>query len=1300
MKLGLASFISILLLVTVISLVGPSVDGVEIELETDVPVWVLEDSLTLEGTCKGTDGQVVDDTFVDFEAGTVENVTVRSDGVVLSPDLEFSILNQGDPVLENGGPYGWDVTLRFGSTLKVGSKYYLYYSGGPRWQYCQIGLATSSDGVHFTKHPDNPILSPSTGESSYAKPYVYHDGSSFLMYYSVWDGVGFHVDYAKSTDGVHFTRPADNRILDHGSSTSWNYVNLVGDIFREGGVYRMYYYGYAQGGPMYLATATSTDLISWTQYSGNPIRRSDIDGWEEFRTTYGTAQFLGSDYRLWATSGDVYGDWYLGWMRSSDGVNFTRSDDAVLYPEEGTIYSNGVRDPYVFDMGDHYMMICLCYDSNMTATYGAFRIEKKDHWGTFTSRKIDVGGTVEVTDVSWTKVTQGGGTVDLFLRHSDDDLTWSDWTPVDALHKPVGTEARFFQYRASFWTPLEWYEQGLSMFSLSYSSHVIVIETRVDDGPSHNVTVMDGNWKMVIVLDDGDHNITITARDTLGGFASITIFVRVDLTPPTGGIIVERGGRYTGSRNLYYDVWAEDTHGVPYYIISTRDDFLGSDWIDFPPTGNGTIEFTGLDGPAMVFVRFKDPVGRESQVYFDDIIVDTTPPEGSLVIDGGAKYTVDVDVHLSIRFYDMTGVVGMKVSNEPSFAGVDWQDPVTSMEWSLDDEEGIRTVHVRLVDPVGWETDLADEIILDRTPPAASLAIDGDAPFATSRGVTLNITLWGGETVWVQLCNQRDLWSGEWERVTSTVERPWVLTEGPDGDRRVLMRVRDQAGNEIEVFDDIVLDTTPPGGRLEVEGGEYYTDHRMVDVLLEAHDATSGLDRMRVANAPSFEGSPWQNLVYSFVWDLGSGEGPRTVYVELRDRAGLTTMLRSSIVLDSVPPSGRVIVDGGAVYSPDSQVDVELELVDETSGIVDMMVSNDAGFTGATWETLRTSFQWTLSPGDGEKVVYVRVRDSSGLVGNLWGSTVLDTTPPVLSVEIDGGEVYATGRSVHVELSVGPDISGVREMSVSLSEDFAGAEWVPFRDVMDLDLAPEDGEQVVRVRVRDGAGHVTTATDSIVLDTTPPEGAVEINGGAGLTNYTTVLLVFTASDATSGVSMMRVSEQPEMGEMSWSPMLEALELVLVPGDGERWVYVEFMDAVGWVSEANASIVLDTTPPDIAFTSPEGNRVTSDRVSFTFTVEDAIDPSPLKEWRVDGGQWEEVATTDFVLTLKDGRHAIEVRATDAAGNSAVDTKEVTVDLPVELSTGRYLLIVVVIILVLLVATLYMTGRKRAEGPPGV
>jgi len=122
-------------------------------------------------------------------------------------------------VLTKGGGSSWDQDhARMASVVYAGGTWYLYYSG-INGSTIQCGLATSADGLTFTKHASNPILTPTgqgrTDGDSVEFPVVINEGGAWTMIYAYRDGLrilpGFR--YATSPDGIAWTKGGAGDIL-------------------------------------------------------------------------------------------------------------------------------------------------------------------------------------------------------------------------------------------------------------------------------------------------------------------------------------------------------------------------------------------------------------------------------------------------------------------------------------------------------------------------------------------------------------------------------------------------------------------------------------------------------------------------------------------------------------------------------------------------------------------------------------------------------------------------------------------------------------------------------------------------------------------------------------------------------------------------------------------------------------------------------------------------------------------------------------------------------------------------------
>ena len=140
-----------------------------------------------------------------------------------------------------------------------------------------------------------------------------------------------------------------------------------------------------------------------------------------------------------------------------------------------------------------------------------------------------------------------------------------------------------------------------------------------------------------------------------------------------------------------------------------------------------------------------------------------------------------------------------------------------------------------------------------------------------------------------------------------------------------------------------------------------------------------------------------------------------------------------------------------------------------------------------------------------------------------------DATAPTGSVAINGNAAYTNSRSVDLDLAA-TDGVGVTAYRVANGSDCSSALWqavsstTSFSQTVAHTLTAGDGSKTVCAQYKDAGGNIsTTATDSIVLDTTAPaiQDAGVQSGTAGANGWylSAVVNRFTASDSGgSGLS--------------------------------------------------------------------------------------------------------------------------------------------------------------------------------------
>ncbi len=125
----------------------------------------------------------------------------------------------------------------------------------------------------------------------------------------------------------------------------------------------------------------------------------------------------------------------------------------------------------------------------------------------------------------------------------------------------------------------------------------------------------------------------------------------------------------------------------------------------------------------------------------------------------------------------------------------------------------------------------------------------------------------------------------------------------------------------------IKLDTEPPTGSLTINDGAATTTSTTVTLKIQATDTLSGVTEMRFSN-DGRTWSDWEGFQSTRAWDLtryggSSSSGPKTVYAQLRDRAGNVSQTFSATIR-FIFFTGTLTGHGGYVnsvaFSPDGRL--------------------------------------------------------------------------------------------------------------------------------------------------------------------------------------------------------------------------------------------------------------------------------------------------------------------------------------------------------------------------------------------
>lgn len=270
---------------------------------------------------------------------------------------------EGNPILETGGGDAWDNQYAIiGRVLLKDSVYRMWYAGNRDDVNSSIGYATSKDGFHWKKHSSNPVLSVTQPweQDRVFWPYVSYARSEYKLWYSARGGG--RIGYATSKDGVVWTKHLGNPVLSTGPA-SWDsgavgWASVIGPD--SSGGYKMWFEGANSGWRRsQIGFATASDETTWTKFDGNPVFTYGEPGsWEDVRLRIPRVLFNGELYEMWYGAGPNLIPRSVGYANSTDGIHWTRyAGNPVIQPGPETSWDGkGVAPGDVYFDGQNYFM--------------------------------------------------------------------------------------------------------------------------------------------------------------------------------------------------------------------------------------------------------------------------------------------------------------------------------------------------------------------------------------------------------------------------------------------------------------------------------------------------------------------------------------------------------------------------------------------------------------------------------------------------------------------------------------------------------------------------------------------------------------------------------------------------------------------------------------------------------------------------------------------------------------------------------------------------------------------------------
>ncbi|MDQ7778907.1 MAG: NosD domain-containing protein [Planctomycetota bacterium] len=820
----------------------------------------------------------------------------------------------------------------------------------------------------------------------------------------------------------------------------------------------------------------------------------------------------------------------------------------------------------------------------------------------------------------WVRYQNGAGLISMY----SDDIILDTTTPTGSITINVGAQ---------------WTSSTTVTLNLQYAD----LQTGVTGMRFSNDGTIFSNWETPAPLKpwtltpgDGLKTVWVQYKNGAGLVFTCSDDITLETTPPTGSVAINNGAQWTTSTAVTLNLLYSDPQSGVTGVCFSNDGTAFTIWETPAPTKAWALK--SGDGSKTVWVQYKNGAGAVFTCS-DNITLETTPPVGSVNINSGAQWTSSPAVTLNLLYSDpQSGVTGMCFSNDGLiFSG--WETPALLKAWTLTPGDGLKTVWVRYQNGAGLFSTYSDGITLDTTPPTGSITINSGAQWTTSTAVTLNLLYSDLQSGVTGMCFSNDgLIYSAWE--TPTPLKAWTLTTG-DGLKTVWARYQNGAGLVSTYLDDIMLDTTPPAGSIAINNGALWTNSTTVTLDLQYVDPESGVVGMRVANYETAL-SMWEPPAPTKTWILTTGDGPKTVWVQYKNNAGLISTYSDDITFDAMPPAaptgliatpgdGQVMLTWNANLEPDlAGYEVYMGPTPGTKinpGLVPPSPTPSYLVTGLT---------------NGETYLFAIVAvDAAGNRGAFSepasATPCADTVPPTITTfslfDLTSNHTDWT-NSQTIGVNIAADGTGSAIIRWLLREDSAP----PTVDEMLAALTSQpsqyttqspDGQVTVYAWVMDSANNISSAAQcAIGLDTVLPvttDFALE-DSTSGSTDYTDdseVSLQMTLDDVNPIVRWM-LTNDPETTDAPseadvWTDGLTSCPATWTLPDtaGEHIVMAWAMDIAGNIGLTMVTSIEYVVLAGPGFVGPPEGFVVRPMVPLVLEVV-GLDPAQPITWSCDRG----------------------------------------------------------------------------------
>ncbi|EOZ7544150.1 Ig-like domain-containing protein [Enterobacter hormaechei] len=843
----------------------------------------------------------------------------------------------------------------------------------------------------------------------------------------------------------------------------------------------------------------------------------------------------------------------------------------------------------------------------------------------------------------------------------------------------------------------------------------------------------DGSWHLTVpasameTLIDGRAQVSVSVTNVNGNSADASRVVIVDTQPPaitldnlTDDNIINAAEAQqdlvlSGSTTAEAGQTVTVTLNGKSYQTTVQAD--GRWQLNVPAADVGAL----TDGNVTVTATVSDVAGNSSsadrvglvdatvpQVTINDFVTDTNTVNQlahaqAQILSGSVTGAAAGDlVTITINNVDYTTVVdaagnwslGLPASVVQGLTDGTWTINVSVTDQSGNTGSSSVDVVVNTVTPVIGINTLAADDVINAAEKGEDLLLSGTSN--QPEGTTITVNLNG-----INYTATTDA-SGNW---SVTVPASAVSALG-EANYTVTASVTDNVGNSAAATHDVLVDSSLPVVTLNNFAGDNIVNAAEVaagqTLTGKVSNAASGDTVTIILGGQTYTATVQDDLTWSLPLTQSQltalGNGDLTVSASVTNAHGNTGSSSLDVTIDAQLPGLRIDTVAGDdvinVIEHAQNLVISGTSTDLAAGSTVTVTINGKSYSASvladgTWQAAVPAAdvsRWA----DGSLTISASAQDTSGNPVNIGTVVDVDLAPVAISINSVTDDNVLNAAEKGQDLVLSGSSSNV-EAGQTVTIIFAGKTWtttvdangdwtctVPAADLSGL----KDGDASVQVSVTNVNGNAASSSQAFSVDTAAPAVTINTISGDNMLNAAEAAQDLTLSGTSTAEAGQTVTvtfngnqyTAQVQANGSWTLDVPAADLAGI-ADGSAAVTVTVSDKAGNPASAGASVLVDTTVPQITFNIVAGDdivniaehgqalivtgKVTGAQAGDVITL--SLNGKDYTAMLDASGNWSVGVPATDVGALANGDQTISATLTDKAGNSTSATHAFDVSL---------------------------------------